>query len=230
MRLTEEQLAHIAARADEAYCAAVRPGRLDRVDVMRLARVLGYRVALHRLSTDGSVCGLITPHGARVPVYDNGRREYVTTDGHLILIERALRLDPSLLGVLHYTTAHELAHGLMADFLPAGGGLHDVGCAGTEPQADRLAARLLMPERLVVPCLAHFALPKRMRSLNDELGRQFNFARKFEKMAQYLQVSQQALSIRLHDMGVLRLQPAVQHRVREACWDIFPEEGEWIDE
>lgn len=184
--MTEDKLEALALQVYEAY-AALPEADGRQVDPELLAeKLLGIKVDYRRLSRDGGILGITAPADVGVPVLEEGRAVWYFLDGRTILLEERL-LSPWISpGRRRFTLMHEIGHRLL-------------GSAGTEAQADFLAAALLMPEALLRRSLRLCAWrpgPLPDRRLDPE--RWCVFA----GLAELMGVSRQALAIRMERLGL----------------------------
>ena len=186
------------------------------VDVVKLARMLGYKIEYVHLTMDGSILGQTSSETVWTSIYDNNmNRLYFELDGSTILVEKRLLNNPKLEGRKNFTIAHEVAHQVLNRKYPE---TYDAQnrtfCdyrRSTKPknmitdwnewQADALAAALLLPLDVLEDSMFMFGLGDKLKLLS----RKYSSARfeLFCEMADYLQVSRTALSYRMEQLGLL---------------------------
>lgn len=204
--------------ADYKQIPCYRGQRIQRVDPESLAKALcGLTVDHYHLSRSGAVLGLTSTSQVGTWVMDDdGNRLLYPLDGRTILIESDLREREDQRGRYHFTVAHEVSHQILDRLYPEHSGgmaarIH-YSMAMTHPaypvtdwaewQANALASSILMPAELVMDALLRFDLTGGIRILNKVF-----FPREYERFCQVadtLEVSKQALALRLKHLGLLR--------------------------
>ena len=187
--MQREELEELANRVYASY-AALPEADGKQVDPELLAvRLLGLKVVYRRLSRDGSILGLTAPAPVAVPVLEEDGWGWYALDGRTILLERGLLSPWVAPGRRRFTLMHEVGHRLLSGGLPR----------EEESLANRLASALLMPLPLLLRNLAargwRFG-PLPDRRLDPERWEVFR------SLAETMQVSRQALAIRLEDLGL----------------------------
>lgn len=195
---------------------------IRKIDPERLAtQVLQLKLDYAHLSLDGTTLGLTSFDEVGIEVFDQADEAvFFLMDGHTILIEEALNRDCSCVGRRSFTIAHEAAHQIFKMLYPNAYGMQNKSKKPIhfyrptseahsftrirdweEWQANTLASALLMPERIVKEGMFLFGLGEKINILNP-LYRKEVFSR-FRCLAEFLGVSQQALSIRMKHLGLL---------------------------
>lgn len=196
---------------------SLRDQPVERVEPEKLAQELcGLRIGYYHLSQYKSVLGVTSVACTGICVADDAWNVIVyPLDGRTILIEKSLREDVDSRGRFHFTLAHEVAHQVLDRLYPS---KHPYIAARihyslahqkqkypvrdwTEWQANALASVLLMPAELVMNALTQYDLMGGVKRLNRVFS-----PREYEKfclVADTLEVSRQALSIRLKQLGLL---------------------------
>ena len=95
--------------------------QVDHVDPEILAHELcGLHIDHFHLSKDGLTLGMTAFKEMGVEVYDkSGQPCFYYLDGKTLLIEKDLKDDPAQYGRYHFTTAHEVAHQVLARLYPS---------------------------------------------------------------------------------------------------------------
>lgn len=204
--------------ADYKHIPCLRGQNIQRVDPGLLAKDLcGLNVDHCHLSRSGAVLGLtsISQVGAWI-MDDDGNRHLYPLDGRTILIESDLRTREEQRGRYHFTVAHEVAHQILDRMYPErtkdlAARIHYSMAIShpaypisdwTEWQANALASSMLMPAELVMSALVRFDLADGIRMLNRVFSpREYE---RFCQVADTLEVSKQALALRLKRLGLLR--------------------------
>ena len=195
---------------------------IRKIDPERLAtQVLQLKLDYAHLSLDGTTLGLTSFDEVGIEVFDQADEAvFFLMDDHTILIEEALNRDCSCVGRRNFTIAHEAAHQIFKMLYPNAYGMQNKSIKPIhfyrptseahsftrirdweEWQANTLASALLMPERIVKEGMFLFGLGEKINILNP-LYRKEVFSR-FRCLAEFLGVSQQALSIRMKHLGLL---------------------------
>ena len=195
---------------------------IRKIDPELLAtHVLRLKLDYAHLSLDGTTLGLTSFDEVGIEVFDQtDEAVFYLMDGHTILIEEGLNRDCSCVGRRNFTIAHEAAHQIFKMLYPYAYGTQNKSkkpihfyrpiseadaCKRIkdweEWQANTLASALLMPERIVKQGMFLFGLGEKINILNP-LYRKEVFSR-FRCLAEFLGVSQQALSIRMKHLGLL---------------------------
>lgn len=151
------------------------------------------------IRNNGRILGETVFDDALVPVYDSENQEYtlIPVKGGTVIIDAGL-IDNKSDGRFRFTCAHELSHWLIigsgqtaamtAEDNSVRSSQSDITI---ERQADRLGGYLLMPSGTVKKAFYRmnaFSLPQQVR---------------ISKLADFFQVSRQAMEIRLNEMGLL---------------------------
>ena len=173
-----------------------------RVDPEVFARdLLGLSMEYHVLSPDGSILGATSCDRTTLPIFDTPEvLDFFHLDGRTILIEKDLIGEGANQGRYHFTLMHEACHQLLGLIFPEEmqesryriryymEGAEAAEDYWEEWRANTLASAILMP--LEIQTLNRIYFPK----VYDN----------FCKMAEYMGVSLQALSIRLSHLGLLK--------------------------
>ncbi len=135
----------------------------------------------HTLSKNPKILGETIFDDGAVVLYDQIQRQYrmIAVRAGTILIDERL-CDPSKLGRLRFTCAHELAHWV----------LHKKLYGIIERQADTLASALLMPLPQIKKCFYRLRIGRTDEQLIVE-------------MANIFEVSKQAMQIRLKSRNLI---------------------------
>ena len=198
--------------------AEEKSGPLDRVDPCFLAtEVLGLMIEYWHLSTDGSIMGLTTCAPTQVTVWNDAfERRNVFMTGSKILVEKDLYDDPEQLGRFHFTVAHESCHQLLKLLFPSEYALpaqyRKVHYYRETPlrritdweewKTNKLASGLLMPKELLLLHMEAVGLPQGISMLNRVFAKADY--EKFSQIAERMQVSKTALSIRMEELGLIK--------------------------
>lgn len=192
------------------YIQKVEPGTLA-------TDLCGLKIDYYHLSRSGAVLGLTCSSQVETWVMDeDGNQLVYPLDGRTILIESNLRDSEEQRGRYHFTVAHEVAHQILDRMYPERCGrmaarIHYSMETSrpaypitdwTEWQANALASSLLMPTELVMAALLRYDLAGGIKKLNKVF-----FPREYERFCQVsdtLEVSKQALALRLKRMGLLQ--------------------------
>lgn len=190
---------------------------LQRVEPETLAKDLcGLNIDYYHLSKSGIVLGLTSTSQVGTWVMDDdGNRLVYSLDGRTILIESDLRDNDEQRGRYHFTVAHEVAHQILDRMYPERDGrmaarVHYSMVTSrpeypvtdwAEWQANALASSLLMPVELVYNALCRFDLSQGIKILNKVFCP--DVYERFCQVAETLEVSKQALALRLKRLGLL---------------------------
>lgn len=217
--LSRQDIENIGARvfADYKRLPRFQGQYVQKVEPEILAKELcALDIGYFHLSRHGTVLGLTSSEPTSIRGADDAWNifEY-PLDGKTILIEKSLREDVDKQGRFHFTLAHEVAHQVLDRLYPR----RHRGIAArihysmadqkqeypirdwAEWQANALASTLLMPLELVMDSLSQVDLMGGIKRLNKVF-----FPQEYEKfcqVAETLEVSKQALSIRLTQLGML---------------------------
>lgn len=196
--------------------------------------LLGLATRYHTLSRDGVILGLTSCGDVGVPIYDDPQHpEYFFLDGKTLLIDKSLIAKDANKGRYHFTLVHEACHQIYRMLFPqeymntvARRKVHYC----TQPpvrsndywdewRTNVLTSAILMPIDDVQTNMLTFGLGEKLRMLNKVFAPK-DYER-FCRMADYMGVSQAALSIRLRQLGLLEL-----NHVKNPyeLVDIFPNE------
>ena len=203
--------------ADYKQLPCLKGQSLQRLEPEILAKNLcGLNVGYYHLSKSGSILGLTSAMPAEVLVMDDdGNRLVYPLDGRTILIESDLYKNEKQRGRYHFTMVHEVSHQILDRLYPECGRnvsarIH-YSMAGSRPaypvtdwaewQANVLSSTLLMPVELVLSALNSFGLACGIRILNKVFSP--DVYDRFCQAADSLEVSKQALALRLKRMGLL---------------------------
>lgn len=216
--LTRNDIEQIAQRAVSAYQRL--PGwegeEQFRVDPEVFAGdLMGLSMAYHRLSPDGSILGATCCGCTILPIFDTpSSHDFFPLDGRTVLIERELIEEGANQGRYHFTLMHEAAHQLLGLIFPVdmqGSRFRVRYCMeGRTPgedywdewRANALTSAILMPVKMVRRNMKEFGLGEKIFRLNKVFAPEVYD--RFHKMADYMGVSLQALSIRLTRLGLLK--------------------------
>lgn len=154
----------------------------------------------HTLRKNPKILGEIIFDDGAVVLYDQIQRQYrmIAVRAGTILIDERL-CDPSKLGRLRFTCAHELAHWVLHKKLYSGTGdvaayngnvSSDESHGIIERQADTLASALLMPLPQIKKCFYRLRIGRTDEQLIVE-------------MANIFEVSKQAMQIRLKSRNLI---------------------------
>lgn len=237
MYLSRYDIEAIARRVITAYrkLPALCGQQIDKVQPELLIRdLLGLTMDYHSLSPNGNILGLTACSATTVPIYDKqGRSEYYLLDGRTILIDNRLLSDHANIGRRHFTQVHEACHQIykmlypekyVTNYTPEQ--IHY--CTSKrriqdweEWRTDTLTSAILMPIEMIQSNMMKFGLGNRLYRLNKIFDS--NEYNSFCEMAKYMEVSKQALSIRLKQLGLLK----IDHLKNPYdLVDIFPDEEE----
>lgn len=213
--LTRNEIEAIAQRVTTAYKKLpANQGRpLTRIDPDQLATdLLGLTVEYHTLSQTGSVHGLTAFGEVLVPVYDDPNYPSdCLLDGKTILIEKSLMEDHARIGRWHFTVSHEASHQIYRMLFPKAyqTAIH---CrtvhyyTSTAPPGDweewrtnALAAAILMPADILQANMENLGLEEKLPFLR----RRDKYFEKFLRLSGVMEVSTQALAIRMKQLGFL---------------------------
>ena len=177
----------------------------------------GLNIDYYHLSDDRSILGLTAQNAVGVEVKDDQDNTLIYyLDGKTILIEKALQEDVKQQGRHNFTVMHEVSHQILGWLFPtlpqrttcrihygmAAKRQHRSITDWDEWQADTLASALLMPVNLVKTALNYVGLNDGIDTLNRIKNPAVYSC--FCKMADFLGVSKQELSIRLKQLGLLK--------------------------
>lgn len=239
MYLSRYEIEKIARRIITAYknLPSVKGRQVNRVCPEVLAKdLLGLSIEHHVLSPNGAILGLTTCGEVGVPVFDHpGQLEYLFLDGKTLLIDKQLTAMGANKGRYHFTLVHEACHQIYKMLYPkeyingvAKRQIHY--CMSKLPsgsnyweewRTNALTSAILMPSDMVRSNMMAFGLGEKMKLLNKVFAP--NDFDHFQKMADYMGVSQKALSIRLKQLRLLE----VDHLgTPYELVDIFPAEEE----
>ena len=215
--IRQDQLEYIAEKYSDIYFRTVGrmpDGSLPPVNPTVFAeKILGLRLRFFPLSIDGSILGLSVFDPIEYELsYTDGTVETVNLDAKDIVIDTELLGDEHI-GRRNFTIAHENAHHILNsefqeyhhDYLNRS--VHvfyrrQAQRDREEWQADTLASLILMPKPLILDCMRRFGLNDSIQILN-RVFRPEEYV-KFERMANFLGVSRQALCIRLKQLKLIR--------------------------
>lgn len=213
--LSYSDLDAIADRVFRAYTKLPEvqaAGQLLYVDPeLLLKALLGLTIDYRHLSTDRTTLGLTAYDEVGVEVYDSSEDLYFL-DGKTVLIETDL-LAENQTGRRNFTIVHEGCHHILKmlfpkDYAGSANARQVLRYRGKQAfrsreewQVDRLAASVLMPQKLVEQAMRTVELGSRIKVLNP-VWRQLEYE-KFCDMCILLGVSKQALSIRMRRLGLL---------------------------
>ena len=218
--LSRQEFESITQRVNLNYrdIAKAKGAPLEFVDPCFLAReVLGLTIEYWHLSLDNSIMGLTTCAPTLIDVWDDAYEcSKVFMTGSKILIEKALLEDPEQIGRLHFTIAHESCHQLLKLLFPNEYALpaqyrkvHYYRETPRKKVADweewktnKLASALLMPKDLLQSHMSRAGIPDGIRMLNSVFAKEDY--EKFCKVAEAMQVSKSALSIRMEELGFIK--------------------------
>lgn len=220
MYLSDLEIENIARDVFDAYRELPEisdPGRMLRVDPLLLCRgVLFLKFRFERLSDDGSLLGLTAYEPCFAKVYDDaGSPMLFALDGRTLLIEKELDKQRSLRGRRNFTVMHEAAHLLLGRLYPGrynAGGSRMPAYRGApssaryspeEYQADRLAAAMLMPEKLVRRNMYLAGLPPVVALLDRVVCP--DVYRRFLEVAAMMECSASALALRMQRLGLVEV-------------------------
>lgn len=237
MYLSRHDIEMIAQRVITAYkkLPALCGQRINKVQPeLLICDLLGLSMDYHVLSMKGDILGLTACSATTVPIFDGpNSSEYYYLDGRTILIDKRLLSDQANIGRRHFTQVHEACHQIYKMLFPeeymtniALKQIHyctdkrhiqDWG----EWQTDALTSAVLMPYDMIRSNMADFGLGDKIHRLNRVFAP--NEYNRFCEMANYMGVSEQALSIRLQQLELLE----VNHLKNPyELVDIFPGEEE----
>lgn len=237
MYLSRYDIESIADRVITAYkkLPVLRGQRVNRVHPDFLIHdLLGLSMDYHVLSPTGDILGLTACDAAIVPIFDNSdHSDYYCLDGRTVLIDRSLLSDHASIGRRHFTQVHEASHQIFKMLFPkqytTSTPLAQIHyCTDKrniqdweEWRTDVLTSAILMPYDMIRSNMIEFGLGNRIYRLNKIFApNEYNH---FCEMANYMEVSKQALSIRLQQLGLLE----VNHLKNPyELVDIFPDEEE----
>lgn len=219
MYLSRSKIEKIAQRVTSAYrkLPAVKERQTESVSPELLAcDLLGLSIEYHVLSPNGNILGLTSCGEVGVPVFDNpGQPEHLFLDGKTLLIDNRLIAEGANKGRFHFTLVHEACHQIYKMLYPkeyaSGVAKRQIYYSITPPalagdyweewRANVLTSALLMPADMVHANMIAFGLGEKLRVLNKVFA--LDEYEHFREMADYMGVSQQALSIRLKQLGLL---------------------------
>lgn len=214
--LSRNDIRQIAARVLRKYESLAPPTHgIRRIDPNRIAEdVLHLSVQYGDLPGD-DILG-VTSYGPVLIETDeeNGTTHAFYLDGKTILIDKSLQNEEQR-GRRNFTIAHETGHQILKLLFPTDYGIkmrkrvpvyyrahqRKSGIADWEEwQADTLAVELLMPSDRIYRLMHAYGFSE-IKSLNRVFDHDTYW--KFCKMANFLGVSKEALSIRLEQLGLL---------------------------
>lgn len=236
MYLSRYDIEAIAGRVIAAYrkLPALRGKQTQKVQPeLLICDLLGLSMDYYILSPKGDILGLTTCSAAVVSIFNNlERSEYYFLDGRTVLIDSRLLSEQANIGRRHFTQVHEASHQIFNMLFPEQYAvstpvqihyctnkrrIHD----WEEWRTNALTSAILMPYDMVRSNMVEFGLGTRIYRLNkvfapDEYNR-------FCEMANYMEVSKQALAIRLQQLGLLK-----ENYLKNPyeLVDIFPDEEE----
>lgn len=219
MYLSRNDITRIAGKVIRRYNIFAPPeySSARRIDPVQIATDLLHLSVEHvKLSSDGSILGVTSYGKAGAYILDEENSQSIySLDGNTILIEKSLYTD-RYKGRYNFTVAHELGHQILQRMYPNDYGVKNRSSKTVyyrdknvqksridweEWQADTLAAEMLMPSDLVKDLLRRYGLKRKNLMLNP-IFNSLEYQR-FGRMANFLGVSKETLSIRLKHMGVL---------------------------
>lgn len=236
--LTRREIEGIANRILRAYfrLPSLRNTLLERVYPRVMAEeLLGLTVEYHRLSVDGSILGLTAYEDVGIRIYDNLQHpEHYFLDGKTILLEKNLISEKANKGRHAFTMMHETSHQIWGMLYPWEYKRNTLkprvhycrqrtmsASDWDEWRTNTLAAALLMPTEMVWRNMRRFGLSEPIKLLNKKFApSEFS---SFCEIAEFMGVSQQALSIRMKQLGLLKTS---QLENPYEMVDIFPEKEE----
>ncbi|MCQ2433461.1 MAG: ImmA/IrrE family metallo-endopeptidase [Clostridia bacterium] len=163
--------------------------------------ILNLTVVFLPLSDDGSILGVSSFEDFEFAIVDDsGYTETRDLSEWEIAIDKGL-LSPEQSGRCNFTIMHEAAHHILRRLFPQDYQVKQIFYRDQrspqdwiEWQADTLAACLLMPPKLMEQCVKEFEVYQLKTNRDYE---------KFCRLASYLDVSKQALLIRLQHLNLL---------------------------
>lgn len=237
MYLSRFDIEMIAKRVITAYkkLPALCGQQIKMVQPELLIRdLLGLSMDYHILSPKGDILGLTACSETTVFIFDSvDCPVQYNLDGRTVLIDKQLVSDQANVGRLHFTQVHEASHQIFKMLFPeryaisgAPGQIHY--CTDKrhikdweEWRTDTLTSAILMPADIVRSNMIEFGLGNRINRLNKIFNpSEYN---RFCAMANCMEVSKQALSIRLQQLGLLIVN---QRENPYELVDIFPGEEE----
>ena len=169
----------------------------------------------HVLSPDGSILGATSCDRTTLPIFDTPEvLDFFHLDGRTILIEKDLIGEGANQGRYHFTLMHEACHQLLGLIFPEEmqesryriryymEGAEAAEDYWEEWRANTLASAILMPLEMIRHNMEEFGLGEKIQTLN-----RIYFPKVYDnfcRMAEYMGVSLQALSIRLSHLGLLK--------------------------
>lgn len=218
MYLSRKDIAQIANRVIRRYDSLAPPTHgIRRIDPMKIAiDILDLTVEYMKLSEDGSVLGITSYDAALVEITGSDTSQNVTLNGKTILIEKSLHSEEQR-GRRNFTLAHELSHQILKLMFPKDYGVRYRKSGAVyyrdqrsrkakidweEWQADTLAVEILMPRELISNIMRIYGFSDGFKQLNKIFANEEY--RRFCRMANFLGVSKETLSIRLQQLGWLK--------------------------
>lgn len=217
MRLSRYEIEQIGNRVHRAYrrLPSLKGQPVQRIEPERLAReVCGLTLDFCHLSKSRNILGMTAFREIGVEVSDDVHGLFFYyLDGKTILVESDLASCEEQRGRYHFTVMHETAHQILKMLFPgAYTNIHlrvyrSLACRQEnsgdwdEWQADALASVLLLPADLVFKTAFDFGLKDGIKILNRVFyPTEYH---QFSEMANQLEASKQALSIRMKQLGLL---------------------------
>ena len=212
--LSDKDIDALANRVNRAYRqlpeAKEAPYRVN--PELLITKLLGLTVKYRHLSPNRRALGVTAFLPMEIEVFD-GPEEFVPLDGKTVLVEEDLTRPEAVVGLRHFTLAHEGCHHILHMVFPK---RYDNSVVGRKPlyyridhvpveieekETDRLASAMLMPADLLFDNLAQCGIPNGIHIL-DSITRPREYE-KFVQVSTIMGVSKQALSIRMRKLGLL---------------------------
>ena len=211
--LSRKDIERIAAGIIRDYrkLPALQGKEPERISPQLLIRMLGLTVEYWQLSRDGSLLGVTSCRKAITPVYINDELDFLPIDGKTLLIDSSLNTALANIGRRNFTLTHEACHQILFMLYPQEyqkstklffySTTTRPSDSWEEWRANALTAAVLMPADIVRSNMRKYGLGEKLIRLNRWFASLEYEA--FCKMADAMQVSKEALAIRLQQLGLL---------------------------
>ena len=211
--LSRNDIERIAAGIIRDYrkLPALQGKEPERISPQLLIQMLGLTVEYWQLSRDGSLLGVTSCRKAIAPVYVDGELDFLPIDGKTLLIDSSMNTIQANIGRRNFTLTHEACHQILFMLYPQEYQKSTklfFYSPNTRPsdyweewRANALSAAVLMPADIVHSNMRKYGLGEKLVRLNRWFaGREYEA---FCKMAAAMQVSKEALAIRMQQLGLL---------------------------
>ena len=177
---------------------------MNPIDIDRfIQEYLGMEICYRKLSEHGDILGVSIFSDMTLSFFEGDKFVEEFYAGGTIIIEEDL-LDDNQYGRRNFTKAHEAAHGILNFENPTEKAVYyrrNNNNSFYEKLIDKAAAKLLLPDELVIKTFYAFMGTEHIHRLNP-LCNQQHF-KNFKFLARYLGVSRKALSLRLLQLGLV---------------------------